>query len=86
MAIPQILQQLGGGQGLTISPQIRQMIQMVRSASNPQAAINQLMQTNPQMKQVMDIIKASGNDPKRAFYALAEQKGVDPNSILEQLK
>ena len=79
MAIPQILQQLGGGQGLTISPQIRQMIQMVRSASNPQAAINQ-------MKQVMDIIKASGNDPKRAFYALAEQKGVDPNSILEQLK
>ena len=82
MALPQILQQLGG---VTIPPQIRQMIQMVRSAGNPQAIIGQLMQNNPQMQQVMDLIKASGNDPKRAFYALAEQKGIDPNSILDQL-
>ena len=83
MALPQILQQLGG---VTIPPQIRQMIQMVRSAGNPQAMIGQLMQNNPQMQQAMDLIKASGNDPKRAFYALAEQKGIDPNSILDQLK
>lgn len=48
--------------------------------------IGQLMQNNPQMKQVMDLIKAAGNDPKRAFYALAEQKGVDPDEILKQLK
>ena len=86
MAIPQILQQLGGGQGLTISPQIKQMIQMVRSANNPQAMINQLMQTNPQMKQVMDVVRASGNDPKKAFYALAQQKGINPDDILNQLK
>ena len=83
MAIPQILQQLGG---VTIPPQIRQMMQMVRSAGNPQAMIGQLMQNNPQMQQAMDLIKASGNDLKRAFYALAEQKGIDPNSILDQLK
>ena len=82
--IPQILTQLGGG--LTIPPQIRQMIQMFRSAGNPQAMIGQLMQNNPQMKQIMDLIKAAGNDPKRAFYALAEQKGVDPDEILKQLK
>ena len=62
------------------------MMQMVRSASNPGAMITQLMQTNPQMRQVMDLVKASGNDPKAAFYRLAEQKGIDPNSILEQLK
>ena len=82
--IPQILTQLNGG--LTVSPQIRQMMQMVRSASNPGAMITQLMQNNPQMRQVMDLVKASGNDPKAAFYRLAEQKGIDPNSILEQLK
>ena len=82
--LPQILQQLGGG--VMIPPQIKQMFQMLRSSSNPQAMISQLMQTNPQMKQAMDIIKASGNDPKRAFYALAEQKGINPQSILDQLK
>ena len=83
MAIPQILQQLGG---VTVPPQIRQMAQMMRTASNPQAVINQLMQTNPQMKQAMDVIRASGNDPRRAFYALAEQRGVNPQAILDQLK
>lgn len=62
------------------------MMQMVRSANNPQAMINQLMQTNPQMKQVMDVVRASGNDPKRAFYALAQQKGINPDDILNQLK
>ena len=59
---------------------------MVRSANNPQAMINQLMQTNPQMKQVMDVVKASGNDPKKAFYALAQQKGINPDEILNQLR
>ena len=82
--LPQILQQLGGG--VTIPPQIKQMFQMARSSGNPQAMLNQLMQTNPQMKQVMDIVKASGNDPRRAFYALAEQRGINPQDILDQLK
>ena len=84
MAIPQILQQLGGG--VTIPPQIKQMMQMMRSAGNPQAMINQMMMTNPQMKQAMDFIKASGGDPKAAFYRLAEQRGINPQDILNQLK
>ena len=84
MAIPQILQQLGGG--VTIPPQIKQMMQMMRSAGNPQAMINQMMMTNPQMKQAMDFIKASGGDPKTAFYRLAEQRGINPQDILNQLK
>ena len=82
--VPQILQQLGGG--AMIPPQIRQMMQLVKSARNPQAMLGQLMQTNPQMQEVMEAVRAAGNDPKRAFYALAEKKGIDPNSILEQLK
>ena len=80
--LPQILQQLGG----TISPQIRQMAQLLRTANNPQAMLSQLMQTNPQMKQVMEFVRASGGDPKRAFYSLAEQRGVNPDEILNQLK
>ena len=82
--LPQILRQLGGG--VTIPPQIKQMMQMVRSSGNPQAMLNQMMQTNPQMKQVMDAVRAAGNDPKRAFFTLAEQRGVNPQDILDQLK
>ena len=84
MAIPQILQQLGGG--VMIPPQIKQMMQAVKCAGNPQAMLNQLMQTNPQFKQAMDFVKASGNDPKAAFYRLAERRGINPQAILDQLK
>lgn len=82
--IPQILQQLGGG--LKIPPQIKQMISMVKSAGNPQAMMNQLMQNNPQMQQVMQIVQKYGGDANKAFYALAEEKGINPQEILDLLK
>ena len=66
--------------------QIKQMMQMVRSAGNPQAMVQNMAQKNPQMKQAIDFIKQNGNDPKKAFYALAQQKGVDPDEILRTLQ
>lgn len=60
------------------------MWQMVRSSSNPQATMNQLMAQNPELKKVMDTMSALG-DPKKAFYSLAEKQGTDPNSVLRLL-
>ena len=65
---------------------IKKMMQGIRMASNPRQALQSMMTQNPQMKQVMDLVQASGGDPKSAFYKLAEQKGVDPNQILNMLK
>lgn len=80
MNTPQILQQLGGR--LTIPPQIRQMISMVKSAGNPQLMLNQLIQNNPQ---IMQIVQKYGSADK-AFYAIAEEKGINPQEILDLLK
>lgn len=66
--------------------QIKQMMNMVRSAGNPQAMLQSIAQNNPQMKQVMDIVGQSGGDPKEAFYRMAKEKGVDPEQILSMLK
>ena len=84
MALPQILQQLGGG--LRIPPQIQQLISMVKASGNPQLMLNQLIQQNPQMQQVMQIVQKYGGDANKAFYALAEEKGIDPQQILDLLK
>ena len=65
---------------------VKQMMGMLNASQNPQAMLNQLMQSNPQMKQVMDVINSSGGDAKKAFYRLAEQKGVNPQDILDMLK
>ena len=85
MNMPAILQQLQGSQMPNLQP-IKNMLGMVRSASNPQAAMNMLIQSNPNLKQVMDLVQQSGGDPQKAFYALCEQKGVDPQKILDALK
>ena len=66
--------------------QIKSMMNMVKSAGNPQAMLQTLIQNNPQMGQVMTLINQSGGDPKAAFYKLAQEKGIDPQQILDMLK
>ena len=61
-------------------------MQQVQMAQNPQLALNQLLMNNPQLNQASEFIKQNGNDPKTAFFNLARQKGIDPQSILNQLK
>ena len=85
MNIPQILQQLNGAQMPNLSG-VKQMMDMVRGAGNPMAVFQSLAQNNPKFQQVTSLVQQYGNDPKRAFYALCEQKGIDPNQILNALK
>ena len=66
--------------------QIKQMMQMVRTASNPQAVISQLMASNPRMQEVKRIVEKHGGDPMKAFRAEAEARGVDPEEILSMLR
>lgn len=49
-------------------------------------ALMNLMQNNPGMKQALDYVNANGGNPKEAFYKLAQEKGVDPQAILNSLK
>lgn len=39
-----------------------------------------------QLQNVVNYIKQNGGDAKSAYYNMAAQKGVDPNSILKFLK
>lgn len=59
---------------------------MLRSANNPQAMIQSMAQSNPQMKQAIEIVNKYGGDPKTAFYKLAEEKGVDPEQVLSMIR
>lgn len=86
MAIPAIMQMLGGQTGKTtqLSQQIgriKQMIGMIRNASDPQALLSQMMQQNPGMSQAMDYVRQHGNDPKAAFEQLAKERGINPEDL-----
>ena len=64
----------------------KQMFNTVKMAQNPQLALQQMAVNNPQVKQVLDYVNKNGGDPKTAFYALAKEKGVNPEEILKQLR
>lgn len=59
---------------------------MVRSAGNPMAMLQNMAQTNPQLRQVMNVVNTSGGDPKTAFYKIAKEKGVNPEQVLSMLR
>lgn len=89
MPTPQILQMLGANQTAALTAQlkpVKDMIRMVQSASNPGATLQQMLANNPQMQQAVEFINKCGGDPQKAFYALAKQKGVNPDDILNALK
>ena len=86
MALPAILQMLSGqSTPLSQMPQIgqlRQMIGMIRSAGDPQALLNQMMQQrSPQLMQAIDYVKQHGGDPKAACESLAKEKGISLHDL-----
>ena len=84
MALPGILLQLAKNNPMM--GQIKQMMQMLRTAQNPQAVMNQLMMSNPKLKEVMDLVKQSGGDPDAVFRTVAEKNGINPQDIYDLLK
>lgn len=58
----------------------------IRNSPNPNQAMQQLLNNNPQYQGIMEYINQNGGDAKSAFYNMAAQRGVDPNSILSQLR
>lgn len=65
---------------------IKNMMNMLRSAGNPQMMLQQMTAQNPQFKQAVDYVNANGGDAKTACYKLAKEKGINPDEILQMFK
>lgn len=62
------------------------LFNMLKGDANPMQTLQSMAQTNPQIKEAMDYIQNNGGDAQSAFYKLAEQRGIDPNNILNMIK
>lgn len=58
------------------------MFNAVKASSNPNQAMQQMLSSNPQFQNVMGYINQNGGDARTAFYNMAAQMGVDPNTVL----
>lgn len=59
---------------------------IIKSSKNPAIMLQNMANTNPQLKQALNYVNENGGDAKQAFYSMAKQNGVDPNEILSMLK
>ena len=84
MAIPGMLLQLA--KSSPMMGQIKQMMNTVRTAQNPQLALNQMVMGNPKLKQVMDLINQNGGDIEKTVRTVAEQNGFRPEDVMELFK
>lgn len=81
-----MLQALAKNQQPNNLSQIKNMMNMIRNSNNPQAMLNNMLSQNPQMQQVMNYINQNGGNAQQAFYKMAQEKGINPNEILNLLK
>ena len=61
---------------------ITPIINAFKSGGNPQALLSQM----PQYRQVMDYVNANGGDPRKAFYKMASEMGINPDDVLNSLR
>lgn len=62
------------------------MISVLKNIKNPQQLIMNMANSNPQVASVLKEVQANGGNAKDLFYRKAKEMGVDPNSILNNLR
>lgn len=70
------------------SPDISNIVGLYRAyqaARNPIAALEQMAKSNPLLAQLKQA-QQGGTDMRGAFYALCQQQGIDPQTILSQFQ
>ena len=58
---------------------------MLKGVKNPADMLTNIAKNNPQANMLLTAMKNGGN-PKDMFYALAKQKGIDPEEIINIAK
>ena len=67
----------------SIPANIKQMISQIKMISNPQAAVQQIINQNPKIKAALN---AANGNPEKAFRDMAAQMNVNPDEIINMLK
>lgn len=61
--------------------QIKTMMEIVSSSSNPNKMLEMMASTNPALKEIMSTIQTSRMTPKDAFYKKAHDMGMNDEQI-----
>lgn len=63
----------------------KDLLQEIMKSGNPAQAVRNLAMRTPQGQQVLNMLQGGNMSPKQLFYQMAQQKGINPQQILNQL-
>lgn len=89
MAGNPLMQMMGNAMGNNPMMQnnpIMQMISMLKNGGNPQQLIQQMVGSNPQMKQIMDTVSGKSQQEMSEYIKnAAQQRGVDLSQLAKNI-
>lgn len=74
----------GGNNPMSAMMQAMGVINQIKKSGNPQAALNQIAQSNQNIKQAMDMCR--GKNPQQVFEQMCKQNGMDPEQFTGMIK
>ena len=66
--------------------QIKNMMSMVQMSANPQMALQNIVNQNPNLQNILNLANSNGTNLQQVFYNMAKQKGVNPEDIINALR
>lgn len=60
------------------------MLQMIKMSQNPLESLRAICGDNPALQTTLDICQ--GRNPQEVFFEECQRKGIDPESILSQIR
>lgn len=84
-----LMQMMGNAMGnnpMIQNNPIMQMISMLKNGGNPQQLIQQMVGSNPQMKQIMDTVSGKSQQEMSEYIKnAAQQRGVDLSQLAQSI-
>ena len=74
----------GGNNPMSAIMQAMSVINQVKKSENPRATINQMAQSNQNVKQAVDMCK--DKNPQQVFEQMCKQNGMDPAQFAGMFK
>lgn len=65
---------------------IKQAAQLTNAMKNPSSALSSIVQQNPLVQQANQIAARYGGDYDKAFLAVCQENGIDPNTLAQEIK
>ena len=65
---------------------VKNLMSQIKSNQNPQVAFQNMLRQNPNLNNIFNTIQMSNLSPQQFAQMLAQQKGIDLNSLIKELQ